>query len=47
MASLFTCSLSIKQGLKEVIKFDTYAYRVLPYDNTKDISIKIKCGKND
>ena len=38
---------SSNQGLKEVIKFDTYAYRVLPYDNTKDISIKIKCGKTD
>lgn len=38
---------SANQGLKEVIKFDTYAYRVLPYDSSKDISIKIKCGKTD
>ena len=38
---------SSNQGLKEVIKFDTYAYRVMPYDETKDISIKIKCGKEE
>ncbi len=34
------------QTLKETIKFDTYAYRVLPYDNTDDVKIEVKCGKN-
>lgn len=38
---------SSNQGLKEVIKFDTYAYRVMPYDDNKDISVKIKCGKEE
>lgn len=38
---------SANQGLKEVIKFDTNAYRVMPYDDTKDISIRIKCGKDE
>lgn len=38
---------SSTKGLKEVIKFDTYAYRVLPYDDTKDINIQIKCGKQE
>lgn len=38
---------SSNQGLKEVIKFDSYAYRVMPYDNIKDVSIKVKCGKTE
>ena len=38
---------SSNQGLKEVIKLDTYAYRVLPYDDSRDVSIKIKCGKTE
>ena len=38
---------SSKKGLKEVIKFDTYAYRILPYDDLKDINITVKCGKSE
>ncbi len=38
---------SLNSGLKEVIKFDTYAYRVLPYDTNNDIDIRIKCGTTD
>ena len=34
-------------GLKEVIKFDTDAYRVLPYNDSVDIDIRIKCGNSD
>ena len=38
---------SSNQGLKEVIKLDTYAYRVISYNDEKDIDIRIKCGKKD
>ena len=38
---------SANVGLKEVIKFDSYAYRVMPYDNIDDVNIKIKCGKTE
>lgn len=41
-----TNKTSDSQTLKEVIKFDTYAYRVLPYSDTNDIDIKVNCGKN-
>ena len=42
-----TNKTSGKATLKEVSKFDTYAYRVLPYNETDDVSIKIKCGKTE
>lgn len=38
---------SNNQTLKEVIKFDLYAYRVLPYDETSDIKITVKCGNSE
>ena len=38
---------SSNTGLKEIIKLDTYAYRVISYSEKEDIDIKIKCGKEE
>lgn len=38
---------SSHEGLKEIIKFDTNAYRVMTYDKNNEISIKVKCGRTE
>ena len=38
---------SSHQGLKEVLKFDINAFRVLAYDNNNEVNIKVNCGKTE